>query len=484
MNRCDPWTGRALPMNWERYLGWLVLGWRLARGVGPGPECIREWQAGRWLPTYDDLAEVERLAELPPKAITSLAGLLRVPVDADVPSLADADELCHKALTGEATAAEWSDLGWLVRTHPQVAPTGDELETLILQLLNALPRGVKHAYRLMRVAALDVASVPELRDPVVEGIRICLEDVEGPAFLEPIGLLDQLSTPHANGLILDLMERPRSRPQRRYAAGLATQVLLRGGFSESERARVVMNVLAGWRSDPTEAEADLGELVDALPSGLATVLGRTLPHTGKPPAGDPVELDAAEDVAEPHASKVSDLITTRALDHAGSDANFLGPLLQDVLRQALFFRNAERRLRAGQVLSSSPFAPAVAEGIVDLMNAPDATATVRRRAGALLNNVVSQRQVLRMLPLVADDDLTVAASVTTAFGHTSYSEVSDLVIRQSVPAERLPMGRACLYALGMTGSPGIAVMAASKTVPKWQRHTATWWHEQGTAIHA
>lgn len=469
-------------MNWDRYLGWLVLAWRLARDEGPDPERFREWQAGRWVPTYDDLADVERLADLPPKAITSLAGLLRVPVEAREPSVGDADELCHRALAGEASAAEWSDLGRLVRVHPHVAPSGDELETLILRLLNALPRGVKHAYRLMRVAALDVASVPELREPVVEGIRVCLEDTEGPAFLEPIGLLDQLSTPKANALILDLMERPRSRPQRRYAAGLATQVLLRGAFSEAERARVVMNVLAGWRSDPAEAEEDLGELVDALPPGLATVLGRTLPGTEADGAAD--EVDAAEDVAEPHASKVSDVVASRALEHAGDGAEFLGPLLTDVLRQALFYRNAERRLRAGQVLSSSPFAPGLAEGVVDLLNAPGTPATVRRRAGALLNNVVSQRQVLRMLPLVADDDPAVAASVTTAFGHTSYSEVADLVIRQSVPAERLPMGRACLYALGMTGSPGIPVMASSRTVPKWQKHTAAWWHQHGAAIYA
>src|SRR5699024_10674325 len=136
----------------------------------------------------------------------------------------------------------------------------------------------------------------------------------------------------------------------------------------------------------------------------------------------------------------------------------------ELLRQALFFRNTERRLRAGQVLSSSPFAPALADGVLDLLADPDVVETVRRRATALLHNVVGEQHVLRMLPLVRDHDIGVAASVTTAFGHTSYSGVADLAIRQNVPAEWLPLGRACLYALGMTGSPGIPVMASSRSL--------------------
>ncbi|MDN5893806.1 MAG: hypothetical protein L0H93_07230 [Nocardioides sp.] len=473
-------------MNWERYLGWLVLGWHFHLGE-VDPDRVARWHAGQWLPTYADLADIEERAGLPPKAMTSLAGLLHVAVEVAGPRPEVADELCDAALADEATAAQWGDLGWLIRTRPEIAPTGDELKELIQNLLNALPRGVKHTYRLMRVATLDIASVPELRGKVVEGIRLCLEDVEGPAFLEPIGLLDQLSTPEAHALILDLMERPRSRPQRRYAAGLAAQVLLRGAFNEADRGRVVMNVLAGWRSDPVEAEADLGQIVDAFPGGLASVLPRSATRRAEPTAGGAMELDAAEDVEEPESSRVSRWLTSRSLAGLGDGSGYLGPQLDDLLRQALFFRNAERRLRAGQILSSSPFGSAVAAGLVDLMTTSTrstTSATVRQRAAALFNNVIGERHLMGAIPLIDDDDITVASSVTTAFGHASYSEVADQVIRKSVPAERLPKGRACLYALGMTGSPGIAAMAGSYTVPRWQKHTARWWHEHGAAIYA
>lgn len=473
-------------MNWERHIGWLVLAWRAQRAE-VDPRRARAWASGEWTPSYDDLVEVEQVAGLAPKSMTSLAGLLRVPLDIAAPDPADADPLRQAAITNTATAAQWSDLGRLIRTHPELAPSGDDLDRMTWNLINALPRGVKHAYRLMRVAALNVARVPELCDQVVETVRICLEDVEGPAFLEPIGLLDQLSTPEAHALILDLMERPRSRPQRRYAAGLAAQVLLRGAFTADERARVVMNVLAGWRSDPEEAEEDLGQVVDAYPGGLAAVLARegvARRHRREPMAGAPVEPDAFVDVEEPQATRMSDALVKQVLSEGDEVSELLGPDLAAMLRQALCFRNTERRLRAGQVLSSSPYGPAVADGLIELLHTPDVSPTVRRRAAALFNNVIGERNVLGALGLVGDDDVTVAASITTSFGHTTYSDVADQVIRQAVPAERLPMGRACLYALGMTGSPGIAAMVAAPRLPSWQRHTARWWHTHGSAIHA
>ena len=39
-----------------------------------------------------------------------------------------------------------------------------------------------------------------------------------------------------------------------------------------------------------------------------------------------------------------------------------------------------------------------------------------------------------------------------------------------------------MYALGMSGSPGLAALATSDTAPEWQRTAAHWWGEHGSAI--
>lgn len=475
-------------MTWDRYLGWLVLCWQREAGRFD-PRAAAGWQAGSWRPDHEDHRAAERLAGLPTGQLTSLAELLDPPPRGGDPLLRtpdagiDVDAALHAALRGEASAVQWDQLGLTIRADPSRAPRGEELDDLIRQLMSALPRGVKHAYRLMRVAALNIAAVPELCPQVISGIRACLADVDGPAFLEPIGLLDNLAVPEAHRLILDLMEQPRSRPQRRYAAGLATQVLIRGAFSDADRSRLLMLVVASWRADREVAEEDLGQLVDALPPGVGAALGRAVPS---PAARDGADL--AEDVDEPHRTRVSRAIAGRALRSwpgaPPADDDALASTLVDLVRQALFLRNAERRLRASLVLSASPLASGLGEGLLDLLAAPTAAAAVRRRAAAALNNMVAEQHVLRMIPHVEDGDLTVAASVTTAFGHTRPSDVADQAIRRRLPPDRLPLGRACLYALGMNGSPAITTLASSRTVPRWQRHTAQWWHENGRAIHA
>ena len=44
--------------------------------------------------------------------------------------------------------------------------------------------------------------------------------------------------------------------------------------------------------------------------------------------------------------------------------------------------------------------------------------------------------------------------------------------------------RGKMYALGMTGSPGLAAIARSTDAPEWQKSAARWWIAQGPAIRA
>jgi hypothetical protein len=44
-----------------------------------------------------------------------------------------------------------------------------------------------------------------------------------------------------------------------------------------------------------------------------------------------------------------------------------------------------------------------------------------------------------------------------------------------------PLRRACIYALGMTGSPALSRL--SEADDEFQRHAAEWWSRTGPAIH-
>src|SRR5690606_34907527 len=133
---------------------------------------------------------------------------------------------------------EWSRLGWALVAGPRPALHGDQPQRLAAALMRELPRGIKHSYRHHRVASILFTSLPLMAPPLVDGIRGCIDNPEGPAFLEPIGLLAQIPRPEARDLVLDLLERPRTPAEGRYAGWLAAQVLQRGDFDEAQRSRL------------------------------------------------------------------------------------------------------------------------------------------------------------------------------------------------------------------------------------------------------
>jgi hypothetical protein len=67
-------------------------------------------------------------------------------------------------------------------------------------------------------------------------------------------------------------------------------------------------------------------------------------------------------------------------------------------------------------------------------------------------------------------------------GHLPYSRLTDQVLRASLRSQYDDVGRATLYALGMTGSPGLTGILGSPGRPEWQKAAARWWLATGPAI--
>ncbi|QIX25512.1 hypothetical protein ncot_02090 [Nocardioides sp. JQ2195] len=468
-------------MEPDRHLGWLVLSWRHTIGDDVSGQ-VAAWHTG-WVPTYDECADTEGRARLARGTLTSLIDLVRLPSPPSSRRPATVGEafgeLLEVALEGRASAAQWWDIGASIRDDPARAPQGEALEALLFRLANALPRGVKHAFRMMRSAALDIAEVPALQGPMVRAIRDCLGDPEGPSFVETIGLLEQIPTAESRGVLLELLETTRSRSQRQYAAELAAETLARGEFTEAERSRVVLGVLKSWRSDPVVAHEDLGQLIGVLPAGLAEVLARD----GRVSAAEVADPMAA--ISVPEASRWSHDLAQRSLADWPAGGEPVVARLESLVHQCLFVSNPELRWRATLLLSASPFQPGLAHALIGLLRQPGVPVGLRRRGAKALSHVVSEGSTLQLIPLLHDPDPAVAERATMAYGHTTYSGTADQILRRGgIPPEQQPISRARVYALGMTGSPGIAVLAESTTAPRWQRQNARWWHEHGPAIHA
>ena len=60
--------------------------------------------------------------------------------------------------------------------------------------------------------------------------------------------------------------------------------------------------------------------------------------------------------------------------------------------------------------------------------------------------------------------------------------MSDQALRNTLGKEWSPRERAKMYALGMSGSPGLLAISKSKDAAAWQQAAARWWIEQGPAV--
>lgn len=457
------------------------------------------WAAQAWRANTDqpvdagispvELTRIEQRAGLAEGVLTSLGDYLYLALGGDPaqappfisgatqPPAEDVLALVEACAARTATSAQWAQLGWALNGGAALPP--DRAEALAEALVAELPRGIKHCYRHHRIASMRVAGLPSMVGPLVEGIRGCIDNPEGPAFLEPIGMLAQIPSPDSRNLILDLLERPRTPSEGRYAGWLATLVLQRGDFDPAQRARLTMALMMQWRRDPEVVTRDLVELLEELPDGVRQVFlraqGQELRERDTVPLCD--VTDAAADLLKEHL-----VAAVRDRGLVPSLGGWQG--LAAIIEAAYCRANSEIRHLTGQVLSASPYRAALADGLLDLLGLPEVDPLLRRRAAIGVSNLLDSSHRLRLLQLLDDPQEDMVAGLVSALGHIEHSVVSDQELRARLPARHLPLGRPCMYALGMSGSEILPRLAASRSAPRWQRDSARWWLEVGPAVWA
>ncbi|MET1058551.1 MAG: hypothetical protein ABWX84_03075, partial [Nocardioides sp.] len=317
-------------MSWEKRLAWLLRAWRrhqpdssfhdpvafsralAAHGCDASPDQVLAWESGLADPTYAAWIGYERALGLRHCALASCREYLRVFLPAgSLPRLTgpddpatdpstghvarDRERLLESAVAGTCAPIQWVALsGHLMADHAW-AVDEDDAQAIADEIVSQLARGVDLGYRLLSVSAANIASVPSMHGPMVNSIRSYLGDPDVQVVYDPLGLLDQISSPEAANLILDLFERAPNRAMYLHAVWLATQMMVRHNFDDRQRARLGVLVLARWRADPEKAPRDLAQLIAVLPGGFREAFSRAAAQGGNTDFG--YVLEHGEDVS-------------------------------------------------------------------------------------------------------------------------------------------------------------------------------------------
>ena len=463
-------------------------------GCNASRSLVSRWESGEIPISYEGMSAYEKALGLETGQISSLTGYMRsaIPgVKARVirPQLDPAakdfslrlDELIECAEDGKARATDWQDLGWHLAAVPLVHLRARTWEAITHRVVNELPRSLKVPYRQYSTAVMNIASVPRAQGFLTDAVDQHLNTPGVQVITNPIGILDQLPTRKAAKIVLDLIERPPNDGAFALAVWVAAQKVTRRDFTPEERTRLDMMVLKMWRANPVKAAEDLAELIASLPEGLRSTLTDAAMKAGRRKLGYVVE--SGEDLAPTMARSLSHDLAESARSRAPGEPTYdEDRMLVRLVREALFHRDSERRHLASLLISASPFGSAVADGLLSLLGAPNAPALVRIRAATLARYLSNDTHRLRMLGFVDDPVDEVGTAVAQGIGHMTFTAFSDQVIRAALKDEWSQRERAKMYALGMSGSPGLETIVRSRNTPEWQRTAAQWWLSQGPAV--
>ncbi len=455
---------------------------------------LSRWESGEIPISYEGMTAYEVVLGLEIGQISSITGyikasipgvksrVIRPKLDPTTMEFADRlDDLLDTAETGHARARDWQELGWHFAAAPMVHLRRGTWESLSHRLVRQLPRSIKVTYRQLSTAAMNMAALPRAQDFLVDAIAQYVSDPAVQVVTTPTGLLDRLPTRRSSQLVLEMIEKPQNNLTYTTGIWVATQKLIRGQFTPAERDQLGMLVLKVWRRDPAVASEELAQLIAELPEGMRGTLVQAAAKAGRRRLGYVVQHgeDLVASKAEQYAREVADEARTQVPQEPAYAED---RMLTRLIREALFHRESERRHLAALLISSSPFGSAVTDQLLLRLGVENTPEWIRARLSTLVRYLSNDAHRMRMLPYVDDPSDDVAAPAIHGIGHLSLNAMSDQAIRNTLGREWSLRERAKMYALGMSGSPGLLAITRSANAAPWQQAAARWWIEQGPAV--
>lgn len=395
---------------------------------------------------------------------------------------AELEDSIERAITGTADGETWLRLAGALTRVANVYLPQQVWAAVVGPLISELPRSSGTGHLLRREAAAVLVRSPVAQRHVLLALGEQVMDpavqVIGPA----LSLLSEVSGTASSELVLRLLasENPVLRHS---ATSVAVTKAERGHFSEAALDQLEAHAVRGISRHPGAAHAlDAIELTAHLEeAGYQRVLALARDQRTQQ------ALVTTRAMSEIIPSDQARTITREmsATVQAAAPAPFglePDPMLERLLREALFHANKQRRFHAAVFLATSPYARAIADACRELALSPNET--VAARAWTLLGRIGPETGSVSATHLaLAEPRPTVRARALLNVGVSRErlgAAEADGLVDLATSTDSPDVAHAASFALGMQGARQLQELAARNDHPSGA--AAGWWLRAGPAI--
>ena len=463
-----------------------------AQGVAVDTTRISRWESGVTPVPEPVIHAYEEVLGLGDGTLSSVvAGLRRMlgngPVD-HAPAMTfrestDLDRLLDTVAAKRSHGAHWQRLAGELTRHDRVFLRQKEWAKLSNKLVVELSRSVGLGYVRRYEAAATLIRHPSAQRHLSRALGSFVMNPDTQVVAPVLNLLAEVADPAVGDLVLRMLSG-ESRGLRRAAASVAAAKLRLGHFTDADLPRLEdYTRRAIRRGEPLDGALDAFDLAIQLPTkSFAHVMETVTDRRVQAQLGRARSIgelltrqQAAAVVADLGAAVQADVDTRR---HPEPDL-----MLRRLIREALFHTHKHRRHQAALVLAASPYRRAVSRQCHALTGGSNYFLAARawtvlmrvghagRRSEILLRAMTESRPTLQARALVNLGLSTEKISPGEARA----------ILRQITPDSRNSLKHGAFFALGMSGAPELKELAHHES--GWFRRTASWWLEQGPAIH-
>ena len=303
---------------------------------------ITRWEQGVIAVGSSTIRRYERMLDLDPESLVTICdavdrlepnpyqGIESRTSDDHVQRL---KELLDLALSGDPiTGLQWASLAEIIRSTPGLFlyPT-EKWTALTSRLLEELVVADHREWLLRQEAMSKLLEHPYAAPHAVQSCIDLVGDRNSAAVLEPMSLLDVSATAKANEYVLSQLIQSSDESVLYAAAVVARQKLLRGHFEAAQVRRL--------------AAAAAERARNGGPGNVLNLL-QSLAGSARRP----------QSLRTPSAETVQDISSRTALHvHGAIAAEREDPLLAEMINEALFGPESDRRMIAAMCLAATPY---------------------------------------------------------------------------------------------------------------------------------
>ena len=445
-------------------------------GIPADESRVSRWEAAGVVAPDNVIEGYERVLGLRPGQLQVVASCLR-PITAPAPQQTTADDLhatldplFDAVLDGDPTGDDWLRLSETLLAHPTVYLRAELWEQMASRLLNELGRSVLRGYAARLLALRRLMSLAVAQRHVVPAIGRVAIDPCAPRTPDAIALLQYVPGAYGTGVAMRLLDSDREVHRRGAARALAAMLASHTFDMEAMSALEAASIrLLGEDENATH----IADLVRRMPGdSLERVRAAVNGHPGLALVLRTSEL-LGTDAARQMALRIAEEAVREVTQIRGSEPD---PMLERLVREALFHSHAERRRRAAMLLAFSPFRAGIASGISTALTS-GIDAYIAGRLTRLLRFCVSPDELPILLELSSNTDPNIRMHALQAIGNVPAEldelEASALAV-QAEPWSNTRHTEVTMYALGMHGWTDVTP-GAHETVAE---HCA-WWSSAG-----